>query len=252
MMWGTSYILIKRSLLVFTPLELGSLRTSIAALCFLPVAIRHFKSVTVQEWKYLVSIGCLGILFPAFLFPLAQTHLASALTGILNALTGLSTLVVGALFFKQKITTLRVAGILLGIIGTALLIFSGASSQVTTNAIYGIFVVLATICNALNANVTKSYLAHMPTLKMSALGLFTVGPIAFIYFCTTAAPAKIIYTAAGLKALGLVSILALVSTYLIPIVALAWGVLDGERITATHYLGMITILSGVYLVSRNR
>ncbi|GEO03332.1 permease [Adhaeribacter aerolatus] len=273
-MWGTSYILIKRSLTVFTPFELAALRTTIASVVFLPAALSSLKQVNRTEWKYLLAMGCLAILFPAFLFPLAQTHLASTLTGIINSLTGLFTLLVGALLFRQKITALKIGGILLGMAGTAILILSGRQDQITSNAFYGLFVVLATICNALNANIVKRYLQHINALKMSALGLFTVGPVAFIYLCTTAAPAKILYTTAGLHGLGYVSILALVSTslgfilynkliqissplfvsvitYLIPIVALLWGLQDGEQITTFHYVGMATILAGVFIVNKS-
>jgi drug/metabolite transporter (DMT)-like permease len=274
LMWGTSYILIKRSLTVFTPFELAALRTSIAAFCFLPTALVSFKQVKRTEWKYLIAMGCLAILFPAFLFPLAQTHLASALTGIINSLTGLFTLLVGVFFFRQQITALKIGGIVLGMAGTAILILSGRQDQITSNAIYGLFVVLATICNALNANIVKNYLQHINPIKMSALGLFAVGPVAFIYLCTTAAPAKILYTTAGWHALGYVGILALVSTslgfvlynkliqissplfvsviaYLIPVVALMWGLLDGEQITVFHYVGMVTILAGVFIVNKS-
>ena len=273
-MWGTSYILIKRSLTVFTPFELAALRTTIAALCFLPTALASFKQVKRSEWKHLIAMGCLAILFPAFLFPLAQTHLASALTGIINSLTGLFTLLVGVFFFRQRLTALKIGGILLGMGGTAILILSGRQDQITSNTIYGLFVVLATICNALNANVVKTYLQHLNPIKMSALGLFAVGPVAFIYLCTTAVPAKILYTTAGLHGLGYVTILALVSTslgfifynkliqissplfasvitYLIPVVALMWGLQDGEQITPFHYLGMVTILAGVFIVNKS-
>lgn len=272
-MWGTSYILIKRSLTVFSPFELAALRTTIASLVFLPAAATGLKQVKPAEWKHLFSMGCLAILFPAFLFPLAQTQLASALTGIINSLTGLFTLLIGALLFRHRITALKLGGILLGLAGTAVLILSGRHDQITSNAVYGLFVVLATICNALNANLVKRYLQHFNPVKMSALSLFLVGPIALGYLCTTAAPAKIWYSPAGLSGLGYVSILALVSTslgfimynkliqissplfvsvitYLIPVVALLWGLHDGEQITALHYLGMAGILGGVFMVNK--
>ena len=95
--WGTSFILMKKGLVVFSALELGAIRVSVAALLLLPFALRHVGSVERSRFKWLALSGVVGTLIPAFLFAYAETKLDSGLAGVLNALTAVFTLLVGAL-----------------------------------------------------------------------------------------------------------------------------------------------------------
>jgi drug/metabolite transporter (DMT)-like permease len=273
LIWGTSFILIKKGLAVYTPAELGALRITIACLCLLPFAIKNLALLKQRYWKWVVFSGLIGNLIPAFLFAYAETELASGLAGILNSLTALFTLIIGAIFFQQRITALRVAGIIIGIGGTAVLIFSGQASESSGNALYGILIVLATIMYGGSLNIIKHRLAGLDALAMASLALFCVGPFAFGYLFTTQAFHKMAHTPGAWEALGYIALLAAFSTaiglvfynklihmtttlfassstYLMPIVALLWGVLDNEVIHLYHYVGMIIILAGVFIVNR--
>ncbi|GAB3542650.1 DMT family transporter [Pontibacter brevis] len=271
--WGTSFILIKKGLVVFSSDELGALRIVIACLSLLPFAIAHLRKVEPRRWKFLLASGLLGNLFPAFLFAYAETRLASGLAGVLNSLTALFTLLIGAIFFQQSITWMRMLGILVGIAGTAMLIFTGNGRADLDNAFYGLFIVLATICYGGSANIIKYRLQGIKPIVMSSLALLTVGPLAAAYLSTTDAIQKLQYVPGAWEALLYIALLAVFSTavglillnklihistplfastinYLIPIVALMWGVLDGETIHLWHYLGMVVILAGVFIVNR--
>uniref|UniRef100_UPI00374E0498 DMT family transporter n=1 Tax=Pontibacter diazotrophicus TaxID=1400979 RepID=UPI00374E0498 len=271
--WGTSFILIKKGLVVFSSDELGALRIVIACLSLLPFAIAHLRKVEPHRWKFLVASGLLGNLFPAFLFAYAETQLASGLAGVLNSLTALFTLLIGAIFFQQSITWMRMVGILVGIAGTAMLIFTGNGSADFSNAFYGLFIVLATVCYGGSANIIKYRLRGIKPIVMSSLALLTVGPVAAVYLSTTDAFQKLQYAPGAWEALLYIALLAVFSTavglillnklihistplfastinYLIPIVALMWGVLDGETIHLWHYVGMVVILAGVFIVNR--
>ncbi|ALJ01294.1 permease [Rufibacter tibetensis] len=273
LIWGTSFILIKKGLEVFSSDELGAIRISIATLALLPFALKGFKAPKPGQWKFLLLSGLIGNLIPAFLFAYAETKLASGLAGVLNSLTALFTLIIGAIFFQQKITLLRVLGILIGISGTAVLIFSGIAQETSSNSFYGLYVVLATVLYGGSLNIIKHCLAGIKPLTMASLALLTVGPIAFAYLCTTPALDKLATQPAAWEALGYITLLAVfstaiglvfynklihmtntlfasTSTYLMPIVALIWGVADGETIHLTHYIGMAIILGGVLLVNR--
>ncbi|WP_449301446.1 DMT family transporter [Pontibacter toksunensis] len=273
LIWGTSFILIKKGLVVFSSDELGALRISIACLSLLPWAFRHLRQAEPRHWKFLFGSGLLGNLFPAFLFAYAETHLASGLAGVLNSLTALFTLLIGAFFFSQRITWMRMLGILIGIAGTAVLIFSGSGRADFNNTFYGLYIVLATICYGGSVNIIKHRLQGMKPFAMSSLALLTVGPVAFVYLFTTNAADKLQHTPGAWEALLYIAILAVFSTavglvlfnklihisttlfassttYLIPIVALMWGVLDGETIQLWHYIGMVIILAGVFIVNR--
>lgn len=273
LIWGTSFILIKKGLEVYTPDELGALRITIACLCLLPFAIRSLNTIPRRYWVWILISGFIGNLIPAFLFAFAETELASGLAGVLNSLTALFTLIIGAFFFQQRITALRIAGIVIGIAGTAVLIFMGGKASASGSAFHGFLVVLATVMYGGSLNIIKHKLAGLNALAMASLALFCVGPVAFAYLFTTPVFNKIATAPGAYEALGYIALLAAFSTaiglvlynklihmtttlfassstYLMPIVALLWGVLDGETIHLYHYVGMIIILAGVFIVNR--
>lgn len=248
---------------------------AIACLALLPFAIKNLRKVEPSRWKFLLGSGLLGNFFPAFLFAYAETRLASGLAGVLNSLTALFTLLVGAVFFSQSITWMRMVGILIGIAGTAVLIFSGNGSADLDNKYYGLYIVLATIFYGASANIIKHRLHGMKAIAISSLALLTVGPVALVYLFTTDFVYKLQHVPGAWEALMYIAILAIFSTaialvlfnklihisttlfassttYLIPVVALMWGVLDGETIHLWHYVGMAVVLAGVFIVNRAR
>ena len=98
--WGSSFILMKRGLLLFTPLQIGCLRMFTASLVMIPFAIKNFRSVKPEHWKFLIASGLFGNAIPSILFPLAQTGISSALAGMINTLTPIFTLLIGFLILK--------------------------------------------------------------------------------------------------------------------------------------------------------
>ncbi|WP_262890285.1 DMT family transporter [Pontibacter amylolyticus] len=273
LIWGTSFILIKKGLVVYSSDELGALRMVIACAALLPFAIKNVRKVEPHRWKFLLGSGLLGNFLPAFLFAIAETRLASGLAGVLNSLTALFTLLVGAALFGQSITWMRMLGIVVGIAGTAILIFSGNGNAELDNMYYGLYIVLATIFYGISANLIKFRLHGMKAIAVSSLALLTVGPVALVYLFTTDFWHKLHHVPGAWEALMYIAILAVFSTaialvlfnklihisttlfassttYLIPVVALMWGVLDGEEIQLWHYVGMVIILAGVFIVNR--
>lgn len=272
LIWGSSFILIKRALLGFTAGQVGALRLSIASLFMLPWAVKALKEVPKDRLKYLGVVGIFGNFFPAFLFSWAQTGLASSLTGVLNGLTPLFTLVVGVIAFKVKFNPKQLIGLILGFAGSLSISFVGAGGQMGSMNYYALLVVIATICYALSANTIKNYLGGIRPLQVVALAIVSVGPVAIVYLLSTDFLERITQEESWLP-LAYMSILAIVGTamaliifnkiiqmtsavfatsvtYIIPIIAVAWGVVDGEALFPLHYLGMALILFGVYLVNR--
>ncbi|OJJ18903.1 permease [marine bacterium AO1-C] len=270
--WGSSFILIKKGLVVYQPVQVGALRVISAFVFLVGLVLVRIRKVPRAKWGTLFVSGVAGVLIPAFLFPLAQTRVDSAITGVLNALTPLSALIIGVAVFRQKTTWGKVIGIVVGFIGISILIFTGADGQVNFNA-YALFAVGATVCYGFNVNYIKRYLNDLKSIDVSTFSVAFMGPFALVYLFTTdfttvyaekeGSGMALIYVAilgiAG-TALALIffnkllqmtnPIFASSVTYLIPIVAIIWGVLDGEQLVTSHYIGMAVTILGVWLVNR--
>jgi len=280
LIWGTSFILMKKGLVVFSALELGATRVSVAALLLLPFALREMGRVERSRLKWLALSGTVGTLIPAFLFAYAETRLASGLAGVLNALTAVFALLVGALLFGQRLTGLRVLGIGLGLLGTVVLMLLGGSgadggpSGAAGSAWYGGYIVLATIGYGLSVNVIKHRLHGLTPVAVTSLLLAIIGGPALVYLLLGTGFVQKLTTVPGAwPAFGYIALLATMSTavatvlfnmliqrsttlfassstYLIPIVALGWGALDGEAFNLWHAAGMAIILAGVAVIHR--
>jgi len=270
LVWGSSYILIKKSLIAFTPVQIGCLRLSISAIIFLPVFLWHFKQLDWSRLKYLLIVGICGSGLPAVLFPYAQTEISSSIAGTLSSLTPLFTLIIGALFFKATSAWGKLVGILVGLMGAIVLIAFGEDAGIKGNLWYGLFILVGCICYATSTNIVKAHLQDMSSFKISAVAFFIVGIPCLIYLLTTNITEVIQTHAYGWTALGAVTLLSLGGTlmatvlffklvqltnplfaslvsYLIPMIAMLLGAFDGEPITILHLFGMGLILVGVYL-----
>lgn len=273
--WGSSFILIKRGLVGLSPQMVGSLRIVAASLFLLPFALMRLKRVSKEHWRYLASIGFLGSLIPSFLFAIAQTKLDSAVTGVLNAMTPIFTVLVGLIIYKQRQKTNIFIGIGIGFLGAMTLSLAGAGDNLSFNA-YVLFVVAATLCYGLNLNIIKYHLGNLQALTVTSISLLVTGPVALIHlafftdFFPQLASSPEVQLASGYvvllgimgTAIALILFNQLVQitepvfassvTYLIPIVAVMWGVLDNEALHGMQFVGMITIVVGVYITNRIR
>jgi len=272
--WGSSFILIKVGLKSFSSDQVAALRMLLASLALLPIAIRNIKHLKKKDLKSLLFAGFVGSFIPAFLFTKAQTHIDSALAGMLNSLTPVFTLVVGVIFFKSKFKVLQVIGLFLGLAGALGLIIAGHEMTFGRINLYALLIVLATICYALNINVVKTYLTHLNGVQITSFSFMFISPVAFIYLLTTnfepvfqnpqwpvhftaIIVLGIVGTAAAMLLMNSLirkvsTIFASSVTYIIPIFAIMWGFIDGENITFHHIGNMSVILFGVYLVNRKK
>lgn len=271
--WGTSYILIKKGLMAFSAEQVASLRMTITAISLLPILLYQFKNIDWSKWKTLAIVGFAGSFFPAFLFATAQTKISSALTGILSSLTPLFTLFVGVLFFRVKNTFTKTIGVLVGLLGAIYLLIIDRGIEDIQGIQYGILVVLACLFYAISNNVIKTYLQNTSSLIISAVSYSMVGVLSSSYLIYSGFFETMKTHPQAWESLGYLTILATMGTmvasilffklikntnalfastlsYLIPIVAVGWGVLDGEIITVWHWLGMAIILSGVYIARK--
>lgn len=267
-------MLIKKGLMVYSAMEVAAVRLAAAAATLAPFALMRLHRVKGKQWLVLLSVGMTGSLLPAFLFAFAQTQLDSGITGALNALTPLFTLIVGALLFAQRIASHTLLGLLVGFVGTAVLVLVQSTGELALNA-YALFIVLATICYAINLNFIKQYLPNLSPVTITGVSLLMVLPVAVLYLAgpgavgvkLAAGGVQAWWSLAAVVALGVVgTALALILfnhlvqiasttfassvTYLIPVVAVSLGMLDGELISVYQVAGMLLILLGVWAANR--
>lgn len=272
LVWGSSFILIKKGLVGLNPFQLGALRLIFAWLFLIAIGFKSLQKIPINKWKNIAVCGLFGNGLPVFLFAYAQTGISSTVSGILNSLTPLYTLLIGVLAFGMTFIRNQVIGVILGLLGCFILVFYGANASGTTNYFYAFLVVIATICYALNVNLIKTYLSDIPPLAIS-VGGFTalLLPALFILFYNgygevmtkpVVIHATLFIAILGIVGTGIANILyyqliqitspifASSVTYFIPIVAMGWGLLDGESLGLYQIIGALVILSGIYIASK--
>ena len=272
--WGSSFILIKKGLLGLSPLQLGSLRTVISALFIFIIGFRSLKTILNHQWKWIIVTGFLGTFFPSFLFAFAETEVDSGIVSILNSLVPLNTVLIGLAIFKITSTKTQVIGVIIGFIGASMLIFNSMELHPDQNYLYAGFVVLATVMYASSVNIIKHYLQDVKPIAI-ATGNFVaiVIPAILVLSYSNFFTIETFENEAIYKSIGCVAILSLFGTvmakiifnsliqisspvfassvaYLMPLVALLWGLLDGEIFGINQGLASLLILLGVYLVNK--
>lgn len=259
-----------------TPLQLGSFRIIFASLFLIVVGFKSILNLKRKQWKIIAITGFVGSFFPVYLFAFAETEIDSAVASILNATTPLMTLLFGVVFFRIVFTQNKAIGVTLGLLGAFGLIFSGAQVNPDQNYLYSGLVILAAACYAINVNLIKRYMGDISALGIAA-GNFLVLliPAVLVLYYTGFSIANVSANRELSIALIYVLILGVVGTgialiifnrliqisdpvfsssvtYTIPIVGLAWGILDGEEFSLLQLLSAFVILLGVLMVNRTK
>jgi len=272
LVWGSSFILIKKGLIGLTALQLGSLRIIFAAVFLVLIGFKSLSKIPAHKWKYIALTSLFGTFIPAYLFAIAQTEIDSSVSSILNSLTPLNTLILGALVFGLQFKRNQIFGILIGLLGSALLILNGAMHHPEQNYYYAILVLIASICYAVNVNLIKKYLHDLSPLSITTGNFMVLFFPAFIIlffsgFFEIVHDVKVQESIMFIMILGVVGtgianilffkliqmsspVFATSVTYLIPVVAFCWGLLDNEMLTSVQFFGAFIILIGVYLSSK--
>jgi drug/metabolite transporter (DMT)-like permease len=271
--WGSSFILIKKSLLYFSGTEVGLLRILITFLFLLPFASHELKTIHRTYFRLLLLSGIIGSVIPALLFAIAETRIESGLAGTLNSLTPLFTLLIGVSFFGFKTRFINVLGVFIGLTGAAGLMITASGGHLSGNFWYAFLVVIASLCYAINVNLVKKYFTGLSSMQITVMTFFYIGiPVLLYLLFFTRVPEKLISEPQAWTGMIYLSILSVVGTglaliafnkliklsspvfassvtYVIPIVAIIWGFIDGEHFSVIYFLWMALILGGVYLVN---
>lgn len=272
--WGSSFILIKKGLIGLSPLQLGSLRIVFSALFIFIFGFHTLKTIPKDKWKWLIISGFVGTFFPAFLFAFAETEIDSSIASILNSLVPLNTILLGFAVFNIASTKRQITGVVIGFVGTALLIGSGAQLNPDQNYLYAGLVLISAVLYGINVNIIKRYLQDVKAISI-AFGNFAaiIIPALIVLVCTDFFSNETFQNPLVITSIGYIIILSAFGTalakvlfnklvqmatpvfassvtYLMPVVAVFWGFLDGEGFSVWQALATLLILIGVYLANR--
>ena len=276
LVWGSSFILIKKGLVGLSPVQLGALRTFLAGIFLLLIGFKSLKKIKKHQWKWIAVSAFLGTFFPAFIFAFAELKVDSAIVSILNSTVPILSIVFGFLLFKIQSTKNQIIGVLIGLLGSVCLIGSGIQLDNQQHLLYSFLPLLATSMYAINVHIIKRYLQEIPALSIT-VGCFTILmlPATIILITADFFSPELLSNSAAQTSIGYIAILSVVGTgiakilfnrlvqistpvfstsvtYLIPVVALSWGILDGEKFEFLQLLSAFIILLGVYMSNRKR
>jgi drug/metabolite transporter (DMT)-like permease len=272
LVWGSSFILMKEGLKAFTPYQVASIRMLSAGIILLPFAFKAFQKIPKEKLGLVVVSGVLGNFIPAYLFCIAETQIDSSLAGILNSLTPMFTIIVGVLFFNVQTSLIKIIGIIIGFIGLSFLLAAGKDVSLHNLSFAGL-VLLATLFYGINVNIVGRHMQNMGSLNIASIAFaFLIIPSACVLFFTgyfnhNFSDPIVLKSLMASSLLGIVGtsiatilfyflvkragiIFGSLVTYGIPIVAVGWGLLDGESLSIMHVGCLGLILLGVYIVNR--
>ena len=276
LIWGSSFILIKKSLIGLSPLQVGSLRIVFSSIMIFLIAFNKIKTIQKDKWRWIAVSAVIGTFFPAFLFAFAETQIDSAVAAILNSLVPMNTVLIGLAVFKISTTKTQSVGVIIGFIGTSVLIISGSDLNPDQNYLYSGLVIICSILYATNVNLIKKHLYDVNAVAIAAGQFFVIfvpSIIVLVYsgffdlefrnndllydsllyvlllsFFGTAM-AKILFN----KLIQISSpVFASSVTYSMLIVSVLWGILDGELFNINQAVATILIRIGVYLSNKKK
>jgi drug/metabolite transporter (DMT)-like permease len=273
LVWGSSFILIKKSLISFTPVELATMRMFIAFMVLSPVVVMNFRKFPINRWYWIALAGFFGNALPSLLFAIAQTNLSSSIAGFTNSSTPLFTLIVGAWFFGTFVKRAALAGVITGLAGAGFLMLSSGMEGDGSSYFYWFIALSGSVCYSISTNIIKVHLQFLEAKLVTSFAFMFVGPPMLIYLLANNTFQKAFSTHETIISFVYLCILAVVGTafavlifnylikhttalfasavtYLIPVVALFWGVIDGEKIGLIQIIGLTGIVLGISLINK--
>lgn len=274
--WGSSFILIKKTLPVFDPYQIGAFRAGLSGLLLAFIGFPAMRRMTRKDIFWIALSGLFGNFLVVFIFPFAQREVSSSLAGIINALDPVFTLILGAILFGIRSKAIQYIGAIIGFGGALVLIYTSGSESSQSHYFYILLLIIGAALYAVSALIVEKKLAHIKSKELAS-SIYTIWMfpsltiLGFSGFFT-----EIDYTQTEtLESLWALVFLTVVSTTLVmflffklvqetsavfastislltPVVAVLWGILDGEKFTFWYALGGVLILIGVYFIREKK
>ena len=273
--WGSSFILIKKGLVGLNPFQLASLRMIFAAVAIGIYSFNSLKKIPKKSWKWIIITAYFGTFFPVYLISYGQTEIESGLASIITTVTPINTLIIGIIFFSLSFSTKQIFGLFIGLLGSILLLYEAKETNSDTNIFYSFFVFMTTVGYAASVNLIKKYLTEIPPDVVTAGIFLSISPPALMVLIFSDFSSLDFYDTKVINSILFVFILGVISsataqtlfnkfvkiasplfasavTYTMPLVAIFWALLDGEVLTIMQYFAAAIILIGVYMVNKKR
>ncbi|HHZ8506303.1 TPA: DMT family transporter [Morganella morganii] len=274
--WGTNFIFMRQASEWISPVQIVFLRV----LCgFVPIAVMAWmqKAVRREHLKYtghFLVMALLATVIYYWAFASGTSLLLSGVSGVLSGAIPLFSFIVAAIFLRQeKITVMRLCGLMLGFAGVILI---AKPWQVNGESISlaGVgYMILGSLSVGISFVYAKKFLADKQIAPL-ALTTYQIGLALVILACITPFTGITAIAQDSTASLGLIIGLGLLGTgvayltyyylilnlgavvassvtYIPPVVALIVGFLAAnEQLGVTEILSMVLIMSGVFLLQR--
>jgi drug/metabolite transporter (DMT)-like permease len=274
LIWGSSFILMKHSKEQLTAPQIAALRIFSAGLVFLPFAVFHLAKLPRKKIFFVILSGITGNLLPAFLYAAAISNdIDSSLAAILNSFTPVFVVIIAIIFFRDKISSIRLIGVITGFVGVALLFYSWKGIGFE-NLGYASLILLATVFYGMNVNMVSHFLKDLNPIHTATVSIaFMIIPTAFVlwqenFLNLAFDDEKVQFAILESTMLGIVGtaiatalfyvlikraggLFASLVTYSIPVVGIILGIADGETVGPVQSGCLAIILGGVYITSKN-
>lgn len=275
LIWGSSFILIKKGLVGLNSVQLASLRMIFAASVIYIYSYNSIKKIPKKSWKWIVITAYLGTFFPVYLISYGQTEIESGLASIITTVTPINTLIIGIIFFSLTFSIKQLLGLFIGLVGAVLLLYEASETNLNSNIYFSFFIYLTTVGYAASVNLIKKYLTNIPPEAVTAGIFLSISPPAIIvlYFSDFTdlnfqdpLILKSIFFVLVLGVFGSAiaqtlfnkfvkissPIFASAVTYTMPVVAIFWALIDGEILSIMQFFATAIILIGVFLVNKRK
>ena len=275
LIWGSSFILIKKGLVGLTPYQVASLRIIFAATVILLYSYNSLKKIPKASWKWILITAYTGTFFPVYFISYGQSEIESGLASIITTITPINTLVVGIIFFGLIFTKKQLLGLLIGLGGAILLIYEASGADFSINIYYSFFIYMTTVGYAASVNLIKNYLTNISPEAVTAGIFISISPPALIVLFLSDFSSLNFHESQVINSIIFVFVLGVFSsaiaqtlfnkfvkiasplfasavTYTMPIVAIFWAILDGETLTLMQFFATAIILVGVYMVNKKK
>ena len=275
LIWGSSFILIKKGLVGLSSFQVASLRIIFAAIVIFIYSYNSLLKIPKKSWKWILITAYTGTFFPVYLISYGQTEIQSGLASIITTITPINTLIVGIIFFGLVYTKKQLLGLLIGLIGAILLIYEASEADININIYYSFFIYMTTIGYAASVNLIKNYLTEISPEAVTAGIFISISPPALLvlflsdFFSLNFDNTEVLNSIIFVFILGVFSsaiaqtlfnkfvkiaspLFAAAVTYTMPIIAIFWAILDGETLTTMQFFATAVILTGVYMVNKKK